>query len=151
MHRCCTVLLKLNTFVADIHVTAVVVFGALVWKHAVHSGSQSYALVSLTPLERLSLVFVLSATVWCSSLDRTCAYLASSSLTRQDMSPSATLVSDWKRNPLCSIHDNLKRQKPTSVSQFDELYKQVVGQFAEQVSQCMFVVAEVWSVWCRSG
>ena len=39
---------------------------------------------------------------------------------------------DWKRNPLCSIHDNLKRQKPTSVSQFDELYKQVVGQFAEQ-------------------
>ena len=58
---------------------------------------------------------------------------------------------DWKRNPLCSVHDNLKRQKPTSVSQFDELYKQVVGQFAEQVSQCMFVVAEVWSVWCRSG
>ena len=58
---------------------------------------------------------------------------------------------DWKRNPLCSIHDNLKKQKPTSVSQFDELYKQVVGQFAEQVSQCMCVVAEVWSVWCRSG
>lgn len=41
---------------------------------------------------------------------------------------------DWKRNPLCSIHDNLKKQKPSSVLQFNELYKQVVGQFAEQVS-----------------
>ena len=41
---------------------------------------------------------------------------------------------DWKRNPLCSVHDNLKKQKSTSASQFNELYKQVVGQFAEQVS-----------------
>lgn len=57
---------------------------------------------------------------------------------------------DWKRNPLCSIHDNLKRQKPTSVSQFNELYRQVVGQFAEQVSQCVFVVSKVWCV-CGGG
>ena len=56
---------------------------------------------------------------------------------------------DWKHKSQCSIHDNLKRQKPTSVSQFNELYKQVVGQFAEQVSQRMFVVAMVWCVWCR--
>ena len=56
---------------------------------------------------------------------------------------------DWKHNSHCSIHDNLKRQKPTSVSQFNELYKQVVGQFAEQVSQGMFDVAMVWCVWCR--
>lgn len=41
---------------------------------------------------------------------------------------------DWKRNPSCGIRDNLKKQKPSTASQFDDLYKQVVGQFAEQVS-----------------
>ena len=41
---------------------------------------------------------------------------------------------DWKRNPSCGVRDNLKKQKPNTAAQFDELYKQVVGQFAEQVS-----------------
>ena len=40
---------------------------------------------------------------------------------------------DWKRSPLSGIRDNLKKQKATSSSQFEELYKQVLVQFAEQV------------------
>ena len=42
---------------------------------------------------------------------------------------------DWKRSPSSGIRDNLKRQKATSSSQFEELYKQVLVQFAEQVKE----------------
>ena len=40
---------------------------------------------------------------------------------------------DWKRSPTLGIRDNLKKQKVVASSQFEELYQQVIVQFAEQV------------------
>jgi translation initiation factor 5B len=39
---------------------------------------------------------------------------------------------DWKRSPTLGIRDNLKKQKVVASSQFEELYQQVIVQFAEQ-------------------
>ncbi len=41
---------------------------------------------------------------------------------------------DWQRNPNSGVRETLKRQKPNTRDQFDEMVKLAVRQFAEKVS-----------------
>ena len=40
---------------------------------------------------------------------------------------------DWRRNPTSGIRENLKKQKATTTSQFDDRFRKAISDFAEQV------------------